>query len=87
MKNNRPGFFASGMVENELKTTFDYDRHDCYLKSQNMFIDFCEVSKMIDAARVDVCAKASEVEVYIRSNPDDVTVKKVSKNLFADTLG
>jgi len=86
LKNNRPGFFASGMVENELKITFNHDRHDCYLKSQNMFIDFCDVSIMIDAARDEVFAKASEVEVYIKSNPDDITVKKVSKNLFVDAL-
>lgn len=87
LKNNRPGFFASGMVENELRINFNLDPHEDYLRSQDWFIDFCDVFVMIDTAKKEVINKASEVEKYIRSNPDDVTVRKVSRNLFVDTMG
>lgn len=86
LKDNRPGFFAPGMLDNEFITSFPKEHYENYIHSCSHFNRFCNIEQLIIDSKNSTLEKSAEVKAYIENNINDEVVIKVSKNLFSQAL-
>tara|TARA_X000001388_G_scaffold43902_1_gene31002 strand:+ start:112 stop:414 length:303 start_codon:yes stop_codon:yes gene_type:complete len=86
LKDNRSGFFAPGMLDNEFITSFPKEHYENYIHSCSHFNRFCNIEQLIIDSKNSTLEKSAEVKAYIENNINDEVVIKVSKNLFSQAL-